>query len=105
MDKLRHFKVKRTQLRRTYIKTSNEVEQFFSYEKSYVLENEGSLNELQVKSDRLFKLNEEIETELMYNPSTKNEDLESEFASTESYQENSLPYITVKIFSTISYYS
>ncbi|XP_054278588.1 uncharacterized protein LOC128997031 [Macrosteles quadrilineatus] len=87
MDKLKSLKTKRTQLRRTFTKCSNEMDKLLAEDIKDEAVIKSNLNKLQDKADRLFKLDEDIEEALFEDPATTEEDLEAEFDTTESYRD------------------
>ncbi|XP_054283392.1 uncharacterized protein LOC129000453 [Macrosteles quadrilineatus] len=87
MDKLKSLKTKRTQLRRTFTKCSNEIDKLLAEDIKDEAAIKSNLSKLQDKADRLFKLDEDIEEALFEDPATTEEDLEAEFDTTESYRD------------------
>ncbi|XP_054259236.1 uncharacterized protein LOC128983979 [Macrosteles quadrilineatus] len=87
MDKLRSIKTERTQLRRTFTKCRNEMDKLLAEDIKDEVTIKSNLNKLQDKAERLFKQDEDIKEALFENLATKEEDLEDEFDTTESYRD------------------
>lgn len=88
MDKLKILKCERTIIRRAFTKISNELDKsLLSKESKDLVAIKAEYNKLQDKASRLFKLDDEVKEVLCSDSSVKEEDIDTEFETVESYRD------------------